>query len=65
MWMFENVRGMMFRNKKYLYEITEQLRKIGYQVDMKVLNASDFNVPQNRERLIVVGHWEVMSFRPQ
>lgn len=57
LWMFENVRGMLFKNKNYLMEIIETLKKYGYFVDVKVLRAVNFNVPQNRERLIVVGHY--------
>ena len=53
--MFENVKGMMYRNKQYLAEITEELTGLGYQVKAKVLNACNFAVPQNRERLFVVG----------
>ena len=53
--MFENVKGMMYRNKKYLLEISEELKGLGYIIQAKVLNASHFLVPQNRERLFVVG----------
>lgn len=53
--MFENVKGMMYRNKNYLLEITEELKGLGYTVQAKVLNASNFLVPQNRERLFVIG----------
>ena len=55
-WMFENVRGMLFKNKNYLAEIVKILKDLGYHVDLKILKAVDFCVPQNRERLIVVGH---------
>lgn len=54
--MFENVRGMMYSNKWYLDEITESLKKLGYRVEYQLLNAVNYNVPQNRERLFVVGH---------
>ncbi|HEX4805493.1 MAG TPA: DNA cytosine methyltransferase [Conexibacter sp.] len=55
-WLFENVRGLFYRNKSYLTEITDQLRGLGYVVSMRLLNARDHGVPQNRERVIVVGH---------
>ena len=55
-WMFENVRGMLYRNKEYLIEISDSLHKLGYSIEMKILKAVEYNVPQNRERLIVVGH---------
>jgi len=31
---------------------------MGYVVSKKVLNASDFGLPQNRERIIIIGHKE-------
>lgn len=55
-WIFENVRGLMYQNKWYLDQIIEKLESFGYVVDAKMLNAVNFGVPQNRERLIVVGH---------
>ena len=54
--MFENVRGLLYRNKDYFELITNELKKLGYLIDFKLLNAVDFGVPQNRERLFVVGH---------
>lgn len=53
---FENVRNLMYSHKWYLELILTELRKSGYLVETKCLNAVDFGVPQNRERLIVVGH---------
>jgi len=55
-WMFENVRGMLYSNKWYLDEIISQLTKLGYVIEYRLLNAAKFGVPQNRERLFVVGH---------
>ncbi len=56
LWLFENVRGLLYQNKWYLDEICERLAGLGYVVEMRLLNAVDFGVPQRRERLIVVGH---------
>ena len=56
LWLFENVRGMLYRNRSYLHEVLESLADLGYSVSVALLNASDYGVPQNRERLIAVGH---------
>jgi len=53
---FENVRGMLYRNKAYFSQVKAALRDLGFAVSWRVLNASHFGVPQNRERLIVVAH---------
>ena len=55
-WMFENVRGLMYRNKEYLAAVIAELEGLGYVVEFKLLNAVNHGVPQNRERVIVVGH---------
>ncbi|WP_204105351.1 MULTISPECIES: DNA cytosine methyltransferase [Spirulina sp. CCY15215] len=53
---FENVRGLLYRNRWYFDEIIQELRQLNYIVEWKLLNAVNFGIPQNRERLIVVGH---------
>lgn len=52
----ENVRGMLYQNRCYFERIHARLASHGYAVDWKLLNARDYGVPQNRERLFVVGH---------
>lgn len=48
----ENVKGMLGVSS----QVKEDFEKIGYTVECKVFNASDFGVPQNRERLIYIGN---------
>ena len=60
--MFENVRNLMYSHKWYLDLILAELRGLGYLVEMKCMNAVDYGVPQNRERLIVVGHKSQYQF---
>lgn len=55
-WMFENVRGLLYKNRWYLDLILSRLSSFGYQIAFHVLNASRYGVPQNRERFIAVGH---------
>ena len=62
MLMFENVRGMLYTNKWYLDEITHELKQLGYKISMNLLNAVNYGVPQNRERLFLIGHIENFSF---
>ncbi len=54
--LFENVRGLLYRNKWYFEQIEDKLEKLGYIVEAQLLNAKYYGVPQNRERVIVVGH---------
>lgn len=54
-WMFENVRGLMYKNKFYLYQILSQLADLGYHITYRLLNTSHYGVPQTRERVVVVG----------
>jgi DNA (cytosine-5)-methyltransferase 1 len=55
MLLFENVRGMLYKNKWYLLEVIKELEKLGYKVDYALLNARHYEVPQNRQRVIVIG----------
>ncbi|MBW4506830.1 MAG: DNA cytosine methyltransferase [Scytonematopsis contorta HA4267-MV1] len=54
--LFENVRGMLFRNKLYFEEIVTYLQNLGYIVEWEILNAAHYGVPQKRERLFCVAH---------
>ena len=54
--LFENVRGMMYRNKAYLAEIVQALQSLGYIVVYKLFNTVHYGVPQKRQRVIVIGH---------
>lgn len=53
--LFENVRGMLYKNKWYLIEVIQELENLGYNLDYSLLNAKNYEVPQNRERVIVLG----------
>jgi len=56
LFLFENVRGMLYSNRNYFEEIIATLSSLNYQISYKILNALNYGVPQKRERLIVVGH---------
>lgn len=54
--MLENVRGFLDpRFDAYRKEILESIEKLGYEVQIKLLNANDFGVPQLRPRVIIIG----------
>jgi DNA (cytosine-5)-methyltransferase 1 len=51
----ENVRGILSSNNGYAKNrIEELLNELGYYVDSRVLNASEYGVPQNRFRAFFV-----------
>lgn len=60
--LFENVRGMLYRNKDYLEYILSAIHELGYIMEYKLLHAVQYGVPQKRERLFVVGHRGQWSF---
>lgn len=62
LWLFENVRGMLYSNKLYFEQIIEELSGENYVIDYQLLNAVNFGVPQNRERLFVIGHYGGFHF---
>jgi DNA (cytosine-5)-methyltransferase 1 len=54
----ENVKGMTVgKHKEFIAEIIEKFENSGYQVNhsYQVLNAANYGVPQNRERLFLLG----------
>lgn len=54
--LFENVRNLAYSHKWYFDLIKDELSELGYIIVFRCLNAVNYGVPQNRERMIVVGH---------
>ena len=55
---FENVKGLTVgKHKKFLYELIEAFEQSGYEVrqEWRVLNAANYGVPQDRQRLFLMG----------
>lgn len=54
---FENVRGILATNKGQDWkDIVESFQKIGYTISYRILDALDYGAPQQRERMIMIGH---------
>ncbi len=54
--MLENVRGLLDpKFTEYRTSILQRIADLGYRVQIKLLNASDYGVPQLRPRVIIVG----------
>lgn len=52
----ENVKHLIHHDSgRTLDTILYSLEELGYLVDYKIMNAKDFGVPQNRERIIIIG----------
>lgn len=52
----ENVKGLFTHNEGKTFEtIKDVFQSLGYKLSYKVLNAAYYNVPQKRERLIIIG----------
>ncbi|WP_449453276.1 DNA cytosine methyltransferase [Streptococcus suis] len=53
----ENVKGLLNHDKGRTFAtILSTLDELGYDVEWQVLNSKDFQVPQNRERVFIIGH---------
>jgi DNA (cytosine-5)-methyltransferase 1 len=55
---FENVKGLTVgKHRKFLEELIEAFKTVGYNIrpDWRVLNAANYGVPQDRQRLFLLG----------
>lgn len=54
--LLENVRGMVSMDKgAFVEDILRRFGALGYSVTFRILNASDYGVPQSRQRVFFIG----------
>jgi len=62
--LLENVKGLLSNNRgETFFKILQSLDELGYNVEWQVLNSKYFGVPQNRERVFIIGHLRERSSR--
>jgi len=53
----ENVKGLLSSNQGWdFFLIVDTMVQLGYRVEWEVLNTKNFGIPQNRERVFIVGY---------
>ena len=61
--LLENVKGLRGHNKgETLKTIVSVLNSIDYNLSIDVLNSKHFGLPQNRERIFIIGFKDVINF---
>lgn len=62
---FENVKGLLSKKfKPFFGLILERIKNAWYTVEYKILNTKEHWIPQNRERVYIVGRrWPLFDFR--
>jgi len=55
--LMENVFGLAYKNQSaaFFNRLTEGIQRLGYSLSYEILNAADYGVPQNRQRLFLIG----------
>ncbi len=55
--LFENVKGLWMtkRHRRFYEQLKRELQGAGYQTSESLMNGIEFGVPQDRERIILVG----------
>lgn len=60
---YENVKGFLSIDKGETFKnFVQSFKDLGYTVSYQVLNTKDYGVPQNRERIYIVGFKDEVEF---
>ena len=63
--LLENVRGLLSSNQGWDFaRVLIELENVGYSCEWQVFNSKNHGVPQNRERVFIVGHLGGSCTRP-
>ncbi|MNU95866.1 Modification methylase HaeIII [compost metagenome] len=63
LFVFENVPGMLSAaNGQYFSNLKSYYKRLGYELEARLLNAYDFGVIQNRQRVIIIGWQKEVDF---
>lgn len=55
--LIENVKNLLSIDNGWgFYSVLSEMDKAGYSIAWRVYNTKDFGLPQNRERLFIIGH---------
>lgn len=55
--LLENVKGLLSHDKgKTFATILSTLDELGYDAEWQIINSKNYGVPQNRERVFIIGH---------
>lgn len=55
--LMENVFGLAYQNQSaaFFNRLKDGISKLGYSLSYEIMNAADYGVPQNRQRLFLIG----------
>lgn len=52
----ENVKGILgLKSKPIMDKIISEINRVGYNLEIKMVNSKDYGTPQNRERVLFIG----------